>query len=44
VLTQTSFTFTSGFSGQVMIEPYFFELYNMVMTNFPIIVFALFDF
>jgi len=43
VLTQVSFTFFSGFSGQVMIEPFFFELYNLTMTSWPIIIFAVFD-
>jgi len=43
VLTQITFTFTSGFSGQVMIDPFIFELFNMTMTSWPIIIYAIFD-
>lgn len=44
VMTQYLYAFNSDFSGQVLIEPLFFELYNMTMTSFPIIIFAVFDF
>ena len=43
-MTQYLYAFNSDFSGQVLIEPLFFELYNMTMTSFPIIIFAVFDF
>ena len=43
ILTQVSFSFASAFTGQVMIEIFFFELYNLTMTSWPIIIFAIFD-
>ena len=44
VMMQYLFAFNSDYTGQVLIEPVFFELYNMTMTSFPIIIFAIFDF
>ena len=43
ILTSVSFSFTSAFTGQIMIEVFFYELFNLTMTSWPIIIFAIFD-
>ena len=38
------YAFNTDYTGQVMIEPVFSEIYNITMTSFPIIVYAIWDF
>lgn len=43
VMPQFWFGFFSAFSGQVFYEKWIFQIYNIVFTAFPIMMFALFD-
>lgn len=38
------FGYWSAFSGQVLYEPFIYQLYNITFTSVPIMYFALFDF
>ena len=44
VTTQYFFGFYSAFSGQVLYDPFIYQLYNMTMTTFPILWYSVFDF
>jgi len=44
VLTQYWFGFYSGFSGQPLYEPFIYQLYNIVFTGTPIVIYAVFDY
>jgi len=37
------FGFMSGFSGQVLYEPFIYQMYNICFTSVPIMYYALFD-
>ena len=43
VVPQFWFGFFSAFSGQVLYEPFIFQLYNITFTGLPIIWYGLFD-
>ena len=43
VMPQFWFGFYSAFSGQVFYEKWIFQIFNIVFTAFPIMLFALFD-
>ncbi len=43
VMPQFWFGFESVFSGQVFYEMWMYQIFNIVFTAFPIIIFALFD-
>jgi phospholipid-transporting ATPase len=43
VLPQFWFGMTNGFSSASMFDPWIYQLYNVVYTSLPIIVFAIFD-
>jgi len=44
ITVQYYFGFFSAFSGQPLYEPFIYQLYNISMTSFPIMYYALFDF
>ena len=44
ITVQYYFGFFSAFSGQPLYEPFIYQLYNITMTSFPIMYYALFDF
>jgi len=44
VTAQNFFGFASAFSGQVLYDPVIYQIYNMTMTTFPILWFAVMDF
>ena len=44
ISTQYFFGSLSAFSGQVLYEPFIYQLYNVTFTSFPIIYYCLFDF
>lgn len=44
ITTQYFFGFKSGFSGQVLYEPFIYQLYNVTFTSLPIMFYCLFDF
>jgi phospholipid-transporting ATPase len=43
VMPQFWFGFYSAFSGQVFYEKWIYQIFNIVFTAFPIMIFALFD-
>lgn len=43
VLPQIWISPLTGFSGQVVYEPFIFEFYNVMFTSLPVLVYALFD-
>lgn len=43
VLPQIWISYLTGFSGQVVYEPFIFEFYNVMFTSLPVLVYALFD-
>jgi phospholipid-transporting ATPase len=43
VLPQFWFGMTNGFSSASMFDPWIYQLYNVVYTSLPIIIFAIFD-
>jgi phospholipid-transporting ATPase len=43
VLPQIWIAPLTGFSGQVVYEPFIFEFYNVVFTSWPVLIYALFD-
>lgn len=44
VVTQFFFGFYNAFSGQPLYEKVIYQMYNILMTSFPIIWFAVFDY
>ena len=44
VCAQYFFGAATGFSGQVLYDQFIYQLYNMTMTSFPILWYAVFDF
>lgn len=44
IVCQYIFGFYSGFSSQVLYEPFIYQMYNITFTSVPIMYYALFDF
>lgn len=44
IMAQYFFGFYSGFSGQVLYEKFIYQLYNITMTSWPIMWYAVSDF
>lgn len=43
VMPQFWYGFDSAFSGQTLYETWLYQLYNIVFTSFPVIIYAIFD-
>lgn len=43
VLPQFWFGFVNGFSSANIYDPWVYQLYNVIFTSFPIIIYAIFD-
>lgn len=44
VMPQFWFGFYSGFSGQVFYDKWIYQIFNIVFTAVPVMLYALFDF
>jgi magnesium-transporting ATPase (P-type) len=44
VIPQYALGFNSGWSGQVLYDPFMYQMYNMTCTSLPIIWYSTFDF
>jgi phospholipid-transporting ATPase len=43
VLPQFWFGFTNSFSSSNIYDPWVYQLYNVLFTSFPIVIYAIFD-